>query len=507
MTTSKTRWHLGLQAMPILIFVTLQALIVLIVHRHRTLWADEFNLLITVRRPFVEGLLQLQDYSAPLNQLILRPFVTNDTPPEWLLRAPTFAFSIASVVAAWYFVKALFSRRTAVIALLFIILNPVFALYSVQARPYMLFTFFSIISMRAFYSIVTTRPTSWNIGAYVLSSILLVYSHYYGFLVIAAQVVFAAVEFAGGRDRRIVPRLGWAFGSIGLATLPALWLISRYVRSGAAGAVGWISRPERTDLLFMRQAGALFGDEILCVVLLLAVVVTVSHGESDSRDVTGSPTWWRWWCERRAAMLCLLWIGFGLYFLLLVSYSVRPIYVARYGLPVEVPLAAFLGAALSRIKMPWLPLVVGALLTLPAARLFQRDLREDARDYTRLIETLHSEQVDPTSLFVGHLPYLEDFRNAEVYGLHYYGYDTDESELLLTMVRNPNGEIALRDGNILPQDRRVFVVTAVGESALEAYLQGEGRAYRRFEFGHLMLLELEKAGARGQWLADGRQSE
>ena len=198
-------------------------------------------------------------------------------------------------------------------------------------------------------------------GAYVLTSILLVYSHYCAFLVIAAQIVFAVVEIAGTRDRKLVRRMSWAFGAIGAAALPAVWLMSRYVTAGAPGVVGWMKRPERTDLLFVRQAGALLGDELLCVVVLLAVAVALRNGASGEQRNPASPRWWAWWSERRATMLCLLWIVFGLYSLVLVSYAVRPIYMPRYSLPVEVPLAALIGAGLCRVRMPWPRSSAGAL--------------------------------------------------------------------------------------------------------------------------------------------------
>jgi len=491
----------GLRDVPLLGFVILQSLIIFAVQQRRTLWGDEFNMLLTARKPLREGLLWLQDYSAPLYQLVLRPFLTSDTPPVWLLRAPAFAFSIATVVAAWFFIERLFSRRAALIALCFIVLNPVFGLYSIQARPYTMFAFFSVASMWSFSALFAPRSDrSSALVAWVVSSVLLVYSHYYGFLVLGAQGVFAAIELLGRRDRRLTLRIALAFAAIGVSCLPALWLISRYVRSGNAGMVGWIPRPERTDLLFLRQAGVLFGEEMLAIVCLAAAAFTIWRGDAQEIHPDESPSWWAWWSHRRGALLCALWIGFGLYFLVFVSYAVRPIYVSRYGLPIQVPLAAFLGAALARLRMPWLPLAVGALLTLPAARLLQSDLRDDARDYTHLIEALRAENTDQSPVYVTNLPYLPDFHNTELIGLRYYGYQSDESEPLVELARDRNGQVVLAEGVTLPREYRLFVVAAIGAPAIEGKLQGEGRAYRRQDFGTLTLLEIEKAGEPGRWL-------
>ena len=488
-----------LRSAPLLAFLALQTAIIAVVHAHRTLWSDEFNLLITARKPLVEGLLWLQDYSAPLYQLSLRPFLSSDTPPAWLVRAPAFAFSLATVVAAWLFVKELFSRRAAAIALAFLVLDPLFALLSAQARPYTLFAFFSVASMGAFCAQLGARPRPWALAGWIASSVLLVYAHYYGLLLLAAQLAFSALELACTRDSRLARRLAAGFAAIAVLVLPALWLISRYVLSGAAGTVGWIPRPERTDLLFLRQSGILLGDELLTIVCLAAIAFSLARSDSpDSRR-----GWRPWWESHRAEMLCLLWIAFGLYFLVLVSYAMRPIYVSRYGLPVVVPLAAFLGAALARIRMPWQLAAVLALLSLPAARLLQLDLRPDARDYEHLIDALRVRNTDGSPLYVGDLPYLSDFVNTEVTGLRYYGYADGETETLLPLVRGADGQVQLRDGSLLPSDRRVFVlsVSGVGTPAIEAYLQGEGRAYRRSDFGALSLIELERTGTQGRWLS------
>jgi len=488
------------RALPLWLLVLFESAVLFVMHRRRTLWGDEFNMIFTAQKPLLAGLLWQQDYSAPLYQLILRPFLESDTPPVWLLRAPAIAFSLASLVAAWVLVRRLFSRGAAAIAIAFVAVSPLYAAQSVQARPYTLFTFFSIASMLAFLGLLETPPRRWSLAAYVTATVLLVYSHYYGFLVIAAQVAFAAGELAGTRNRALLQRLARGFGAVGLASLPALWLISRYLLGSTSGVTGWIRRPERTDLLFLRQTGILFGDELLSIVFLVAIAILLWPRESRKG-------WRGWWCDHRAEMLCLSWVGFGLYFLVAVSYFIRPVYVPRYGLPVMVPLAALLAAALQRVRTPWRCVAAAALLTLPAARLLQLGLREDGRDYVHLVDALRAENTDGSPVFVGHLPYLPDFRNCELYGLRYYGWAPDESEPLLPLARERNGDVSLRDGDLLPRDRRVFVMTGIGAAGIESWLSGRGRAYRRQDFGGLSLIEIERAGAPGRWLSDGAQSD
>ena len=69
-------------------------ILAIIVSVHRPLWLDELYMLITVRRPFINSLLQTEDYSAPLYQLITRLFVHRDIPETFFFRLPALMFAM-----------------------------------------------------------------------------------------------------------------------------------------------------------------------------------------------------------------------------------------------------------------------------------------------------------------------------------------------------------------------------------------------------------------------------
>ena len=155
------------------IFIVIYAAMVF----YKPLWCDELLMLITVRRPFVEGLLQLQDYSAPLYQLILRLFVNNDFAPEWIIRAPAFLCAIFSLISIWWFTRIITNRRhIALITTALIAINPIFTSYAAEGRPYTLFLLFSVLSFGTFYLSLDRSKLSYFL-LYIISTVILIYSH------------------------------------------------------------------------------------------------------------------------------------------------------------------------------------------------------------------------------------------------------------------------------------------------------------------------------------------
>ena len=142
----------------------------------RELWTDEFAGILTVLPPFKDSLMQLQDYAAPLYQVILRVLVDSEYPPEWIIRGPAFICSILGLIATWWFARTLFGRRVAAITIVFIAVNPFFRSYSVEGRPYTMFLFFSVLSMVTFYKWMN-RSGIKTMLPYVMSTMCLVYSH------------------------------------------------------------------------------------------------------------------------------------------------------------------------------------------------------------------------------------------------------------------------------------------------------------------------------------------
>ena len=469
-----------------------------LIHKNSTLWTDEFIMLITAKRGIIESLFNLEDYSAPLYQMLLRLIIKEEFPSEWIVRAPAYLFMILGLISTWYFTKYLFSRKVGIITILLLSTNPFFLRYGAEARPYSMFLFFSVTSMGIFYKLITSDNAKiQHIFLYVITTTLLLYTHFYGVLLLFSQILYSLATIIirdyNWRQKKII---GFAFLVIVIFSIPSFLLAMRYILSGAQGTIGWISLPKMTDLVWLRQSGELLGDEILsglCVISIISALYfdRLNNNESGKKDnlkYNNKKDANIWWMNRDTNMLCIFWIICSLYVLIFISYIGRPIYVKRYGLPVLVPIMILISVLLCRI--PALPRIAMfmAIIILPLSA--SVDLMFwDRLDHKHLITTLRELNHERSPIFVTDWAYCENFINPEIYGMKYYGYN--EEELKILPMRTPKS-IEIAKPELIPGDKRFFVIAYVGKSAVEDYLKKNLRNYRIFTYGNLSLFEIQK---------------
>jgi hypothetical protein len=307
------------------------------------LWFDEFIMLVTVRRPLTDSLVQIQDYSAPLYQLVTRLVADTSLPSSNLLRLPALVFGCACIPAAWWFGRLLCGGGTALAVASFVSVNWAMVRWSSEARPYSLFVLASILSMGLFYKL-TTRPSAILWSSYLLCALVLVYSHYYGFLCIAAQAAYWTTSVLPTKHsaKEVAPFLACGAVLLLLST-PALWLVSRYVRAGTTGMAGWVEPIGLTGS--MEMLGRLAGSQLLGGLILIPVACalwptrTAYDAPASQLTVGRGCSFVELLMGRKPLLLCFAWLSFSFFFLLVVSKLWRPLMTERHVLPVLVPLA------------------------------------------------------------------------------------------------------------------------------------------------------------------------
>jgi hypothetical protein len=470
-----------------------------IIHIKSNLWTDEFIMLLTARRELVDSLMQLEDYSAPLYQLILRLIIKHNFPPEWIIRVPAYVFMMLGLISTWYFTKNIFSRRVAIITVILMSINPLLLRYGAEARPYSMFLFFSVTSMGIFYKFITSESIKYKYALlYVVVTSLLLYTHYYGFLVLLSQISYSIFTmYIRSYNRQQKTFIGITFLIIIAISIPSFMLASRYILDGAKGIIGWIERPRLTDLISFRQAGILLGDEMLSVLCIISFVIALSYNniyinnleiKNDSRhDYVGIIKYW--WINRDKNILCIFWIISNLYILLVISYFGRPIYEERYALPVIVPLLILISLIIARFRVISIIVIMSALCVLPLSDSMDL-IKKDRFYYYRMISKIREINHDRSPVFVTNYPYCDGFINPEIYGMKYYGYDESNLHLLELPYYDFIGR---KEPNIELENRRMIVVAHGGKRILENYIRKIKRNYQIFKYGNLWLFEVEMA--------------
>jgi len=113
---------------------------------------------------------------------------------EFSLRFLSATLGSVSIFAIYALGKLLFNKRTGIIAALIIAVSVFHIQFSQEARGYTLSVLLTIIS---FYSLIklTARMSISSTVIYLVSSILIIYTHYYGLFVLVAQNIFCLTLF------------------------------------------------------------------------------------------------------------------------------------------------------------------------------------------------------------------------------------------------------------------------------------------------------------------------
>jgi 4-amino-4-deoxy-L-arabinose transferase-like glycosyltransferase len=383
---------------------------------------------ISSRRPFLDGLLQLQDYSAPAYQLLLRLVAGGEQPPEWRLRLPAALFGVLAVPAGAWCARLCFGRAVGLMTGLVLALDPTLVGYAREARPNSLFVLLSALSVGCCHRLVT-RGGRGDALAWAASALLLAHSHYMGWLCLAAQAAWAAADALVRRPPAAELRLRIGAGAAVLAlSLPSLWLASRFVLSGAPATLGWIPRHDVGSfgslaaflLGWWRQPPGALG----AALGLAATALALLSPWRASAPAGAAPGWPR----RRGAVLTSLWLAFALLAFLPLQSLYRPLLEPRYALPAAIPLAAgALGTAQG--LHPAAGAGLAALLAASSASALPR-IGAPAPGLRELTAWVERSVPAGGALYVLDWSYTGGFVNPEREGLAYYGLRERELRLL-----------------------------------------------------------------------------
>jgi uncharacterized membrane protein len=160
-------------------------------------YSDEIWIFTTAISPFpVFAREFLEDWvHPPLFHFAVRAWVYLIGTGELSGRLIAVTFGVLSIPLIYWLGREILGPKTGLVAAALLALSPVHIYHSQYGRHYSLFVFFVLLSMVAFLK-VYDRLDSWRYGVfYILSNVLLVYTHYFGWLIILCQSLF----FLSGR--------------------------------------------------------------------------------------------------------------------------------------------------------------------------------------------------------------------------------------------------------------------------------------------------------------------
>jgi uncharacterized membrane protein len=211
----------------------------------RGIWLDEAISIHEAHLPFRDMMesLQFSDRHPPLHYIVLWLTVRALGDSEFAVRLPSLIAGTLVIPVLYLLGRELYDRRTGLVAAAFGAVSPLLVWYSQEARMYAFVTLFGLLAvLTQLWAIRRGRPVDW--AAYILATSALLWSHYFGLLLIVAQqFIFAGVLIHRRRNGESVRPLAIGFAYSGAVLALQLVVLGTFAAeqfrsTGASQALG-----------------------------------------------------------------------------------------------------------------------------------------------------------------------------------------------------------------------------------------------------------------------------
>jgi len=310
-----------------------------------SLWLDEAWSFMQARLPLGELLQTVaRNVHPPLYYLLLHGVLTfGDS--EAVLRWPSALFGTLSIPLLYLLGRAWFSGSVGVLAALLLAISPVHLWHSQDAKMYTLLTFEGLLAWHLFARLLEGPRRSIWVG-YLLVSEAILFTHYYGALLLLPQTgLVALLRHRGEVERSFLAR--WLLAQAALILLFLPWAAFAGP-SAQPGMVQWIGEAGRHPLVRFAEGlvGFSAGDGGYRWLLGLPVLALSLIGLF--QDEGRKPRTLRVAFRERAILLCLGYFAVPIAIMVAISV-VRPLLVSRHMLMTAPAFFLLAAAGVSRL--------------------------------------------------------------------------------------------------------------------------------------------------------------
>jgi mannosyltransferase len=287
----------------------------------QSIWVDEALSIAYAQLPWPQfvHLMQSRELNMFPYYLLLRGWIHLGT-AEWIVRSLSASCSIATLPLLYHLGVRLFGVRAGQIAVSLLALHPYHIRFAQEARGYslmlLLVTGSTLLFVRATENSSRHSKHLWI--AYVVTSALAVYAHFYASLALLAQ--WTSVALLRSRD------FPWKRGAVSVIAIGILLApVAAFVLLGHADPAGWIRFPtiKRVEYLMYSLLGGDNAHGARLVAWPLYAIVLFAAGVAARRAWRGS--------ARNAERCALVFAGAALPIVLVLAVSlIKPIFVDKY---------------------------------------------------------------------------------------------------------------------------------------------------------------------------------
>ena len=218
------------------------------------------------------------DRHPPLHHLALWLTVRAFGDSEFAVRIPSLIAGTLVIPALYELGRELYDRRTGLIAAAFAAVSPLLIWYSQEVRMYAFVTLFGLLALLTQLRVLR-NGTMLNWAAYILATAALLWSHYFGLLLIGVQqLIFVGVivhrQRSGQRIKPLVMGFAYSTAVLVMQLVPLVAFAHNQYRStgAAAGSPSGTYDPLSFYAVVSNMAWALWGYQPNATTALLAAM-------------------------------------------------------------------------------------------------------------------------------------------------------------------------------------------------------------------------------------------
>jgi len=346
----------------------------------------------------------------PLYELFLHFWIKICGISEFAVRFPSLVFSS---VAVWFIFRIghrFINYRVAIYASIIYIFSNYHILLAHESRAYALLGMLCAMSMYYYFNHLTNKSrTTWNLVFLILTNVLLIYTHYFGFIVLFLQ--FGYLLFSPKLLKENLRFLIINIACILLTALPFLSILIDRLTISSKGT--WVQPPGGIDEFFhffRLFSNSPVGAAVTLILLLVGMVFVFFIRKNEK--------------QRTVRNVVFIWSMLTIVLMFAISFSI-PMFLDRYlmvgaiGLTLAIAISA--DVIVSNGKWKYVVPVTICLLFMAASK----PNKGNKREVRQVVERIKSLRTDKNTLVVV-TPYIYSLNVAYYYDQNIFRKHNDK---------------------------------------------------------------------------------
>ena len=205
----------------------------------------------------------------PLFMLLLHCWIKLFDISPFSVRLLPLLFNAFTVVFIYLIGKKHFNLWTGLLTASMFILSTYHFYFGLETRTYSLLSLGTAVSLYYFLSLITT-PQRKYIIALIISNLLLIYSHYFGWFLVFVQFISCILYF---KDKKAIKSMLLVLLLTGVLFLPMLPILIKQFLHSSQGT--WVQVPSNSE--YYNQLCYFFNSKQVLIFCALSILFTISH--------------------------------------------------------------------------------------------------------------------------------------------------------------------------------------------------------------------------------------